>query len=247
MLATLTAALFPRCCIGCGEPPPGHASPVTWDYLCPHCARQLRGVGDEACHCCGVPVYGQVSGIRLCMACREKAPAWNCARSLVRYTGAARTWVRGYKYSDARWVEREWEKLLRAPAYSWLTEWLSNSLLVPVPLHPLKHLLRGFNQSEEFSKLLLKTLSPQGAEINPHILRRTRWTRQQARLRRSDRLQNVKNAFTINPKLDLTPFLNRRVILIDDLLTTGATLTVCAQTLRKAGFRHVDVFTIARG
>ncbi len=181
------------------------------------------------------------------MACREKAPAWNAARSLVRYTGAARGWVRNYKYADARWVEREWTKLLHAPAYAWLTEWLSNAVLVPVPLHPLKHLLRGFNQSETFSRLLLKTLSPANTEINTQLLRRTRWTRQQARLRRGDRLKNVVNAFAVNPKTDLTPYLNRRIILIDDLLTTGATLTVCTNVLKKAGFRHVDVFTIARG
>lgn len=247
LASTLSAALFPRCCTGCGEAQAGAAHIYEWEYLCPGCARQLRGVGDEACQRCGVPVYGQISGVRLCMACREKAPAWNAARSLVRYTGAARTWVRGYKYSDARWVEREWVKLLKAPAYAWLPEWLSGAILVPVPLHPLKHLLRGFNQSETFSLLLVKTLSPTNTEINTRLLRRTRWTRQQARLRRDDRLKNVVNAFAINPKTDLSPYLNRRIILIDDLLTTGATLTVCANALKKAGFRHVDVFTIARG
>jgi ComF family protein len=252
MLSFLTSLILPRNCVGCGEALHGAAKKNEWEYLCPECAAGLRSVGEEGCVRCGVPVYGVITGKRICSVCREHPPAWNEARSLIRYVGPARGWVRGYKYHDARWVEREWAKLLKAPQFAWLQSWLAGSILVPVPLHPLKYFLRGFNQSETFCKLLLKTLKPEGAELCPKLLKRARWTKQQARLKRETRLQNVKGAFIFNDKyfdekIKTAEIKERKIIVVDDLLTTGATMTVCVQALKKAGFGNVNVLAIARG
>ena len=247
MLQSLLALIFPRNCVGCGEALSGRAEKEQWEYLCADCAGQLRSMGKEACARCGVPIYGATGGERTCSVCRENPPAWDGVKSLLRYAGPTRGWVKNYKYHDARYVEREWAKLLKAPAYAYLKEWLAGAVLIPVPLHPLKRLMRGFNQSETFARLLLKTVQPPGAEINIHLLNRVRWTRQQARLSREKRLKNMKGAFAIDEKF-LTPELKKkRLVLIDDLLTTGATLPVCALVLKKAGFTKVDILTVARG
>lgn len=294
------ALLFPRACAGCGCALHGATPKASWDYLCGHCAAELRAVGEEACIHCGVPVYGVITGRRICMPCREKPPAWGQYRGLVRYLGPARRWVRAFKYNNARWVISEWQKLLQAHQYQHLKPWLQDTIVVPVPLHPFKRLIRGFNQSDEFARLLVETLQLNDSEkiqsnndclkikkgrkisffslfsqkyhkkglkndknsdnnrknekihsksnnIIVPLLVRTRYTRQQARLKRKERHDNVKDAFAINPKINLQPFLNKRVIVVDDLLTTGFTLTACVNALKKAGFERVDVFTIARG
>lgn len=244
---SLLSFLLPRCCVGCGEALPGAARRSDWEYLCPACAADLRAVGPQVCQSCAVPLYGFLSSRPLCSVCRDHPPAWGQARCLLRYQGAVRTWIRAYKYSNARWVEREWTKLFLAPTFADLRAFLAGATLVPVPLHPFKRLLRGFNQSHELAKILLKTLQPPYAQIDTHILRRTRYTRQQARLRRGDRQRNVKNAFALHPKANLQQLPYQRIILIDDLLTTGATLTACADVLRSAGAKQVDVLTLGRG
>lgn len=243
-MSRLLSLIFPRNCVGCGEPLTGAAARHQWEYLCADCACDIRAVGEESCRRCGVPVYGVVSGPKICSVCRATPPVWNEARSILRYRGPVRGWIRGFKYHDAQWVQREWIKLLAAPQFSWLEEFLCGSVLLPVPLHPLRQLIRGFNQSEELCRLFIKAAAPAGASIDCKILKRVRWTRQQARLGREDRLRNVKNAFEVHqPSIDT----NSRLILVDDLLTTGATLTVCVLALRRAGFKRVDVLTLARG
>jgi ComF family protein len=246
MLSAFSSLVFPRDCVGCGEALDGGAKKNEWEYLCGDCARELRGVGEEACERCGVPVYGVTTGKRICSVCRESPPVWDEVKCLLRYKGLARGWVRGYKYHDARWVEREWSKLLKAPQYAWLKEFLKDAVLVPVPLHPVRRFLRGFNQAETFSRLLLRVLEPEGALINTKILKRVRWTRQQAKLPRENRLKNVKGAFAVNEG-EGGGRKSPRIVVVDDLLTTGATLTVCVQALKKSGFPRVDVLTVARG
>lgn len=239
--------LFPRCCAGCGQALHGAAGKTDWEYLCPTCAADLRAVGPQVCQRCAVPLYGFLSSQPLCGVCRDHPPAWRQARSLLRYQAAARTWIRAYKYSNARWVEREWQKLFLAPQFADLSNFLAGATLVPVPLHPFKRLLRGFNQSEELAKLLLKVIQPIDCKIDTYLLRRTRYTRQQARLGRGERLKNVKNAFALHPRADLQKLKDQRIVLIDDLLTTGATLTACAKVLNDAGAPKVDVLTLGRG
>jgi ComF family protein len=247
MFNYLVAAIFPRNCVGCGEALQGAAQVYEWEYLCKECAVNLRSVGEEACRRCGVPVYGSMSGERLCSVCREKPPVWNESRSFLRYAGPARGWVRSYKYRDARYVEREWRKLFGAASYAHLRDWLAGAVLVPVPLHPFKRLMRGFNQSENLARLVLGVLKPAGAQVNACLIRRIKWTRQQARLGRDKRLKNMKGAFAVDKKALAPELLKGRVVLVDDLLTTGATLSACAAALKKAGFGQIDVLTLCRG
>lgn len=246
MPTILETIVFPHNCSGCGEALTKKFSKNDWEYLCDDCAKQVRRAGELACEICGVPLYGIISGRRLCSVCRDYPPPWGKSKCLLRYSGPAKGWIKNYKYRDARYVEREWTKLLQSPDYSFLKDWLADAILVPIPLHPLKKIIRGFNQSESFAKLVLKTLQPPGAVLNAKILKRVRWTAQQARLSREKRLKNMKGAFAVD-KSRISPALKeKRVILVDDLLTTGATLAAGVQTLKKSGFIKVDILTIAR-
>jgi len=188
-------------------------------------------------------VYGDLSQPITCGVCKESPPRWGRFFALTRYAGVSKRWVRDYKFHDARYLERDFRKLIGAKS-SELSAFLANALLVPVPLHPLKEFLRGFNQSERLAKLLLE-VSPTCA-YEAQLLRRTRYTRQQAKLKRRERQKNVKKAFDINRKMPLDTLQSRRVVVVDDLLTTGSTVSACVQALKDAGFTTVDVLTFAR-
>ncbi len=162
---------------------------------------------------------------------------------LVRYLGPARRWIKDYKYRRALDLEADFAKLV-AHYRADLAPFLADAILVPVPLHPLKRAMRGFNQAQELCKILKKQCAPT-VEILPLVLRK-RWTTPQSRLHREARAMNVRKAFSANPKIDLSKFRNRRIVLVDDLFTSGATMRACAQVLRKEGITKIDTFSLAR-
>jgi ComF family protein len=162
---------------------------------------------------------------------------------LVRYLGPARRWIKDYKYSRALHLEADFAKLI-AHYRADIVPFIKGAVLVPVPLHWAKRALRGFNQAEEICKILKKQCADD-AEIRPLVLR-SRWTPPQSRLHREARAQNVHKAFSPNPKLDLSEFCHRRIVLVDDLFTSGATMRECAKVLRHEGIMNIDAFSLAR-
>jgi ComF family protein len=114
-------------------------------------------------------------------------------------------------------------------------------LIVAVPLHPAKEREREFNQAERLARRLGTAA---GIPVNHRLLQRTVATRTQTRLPRKDRLENVRNAFTMRPNQRLN---GERVVLVDDVFTTGATTSACARVLKTAGSGEVCVWTVARG
>ena len=129
-------------------------------------------------------------------------------------------------------------RLLETPYADWGLE--SPDIVLPVPLHPKRLKERGFNQSgllaKEFSRM-------QGLPVSFDLLIRKNWTEPQTRLNRKERLENVKGAFSL---CDASAVRGRRVLLIDDVFTTGTTLSECAKTLKKAGASEVHVLTVTR-
>jgi len=242
----IATAVFPRVCESTGEPLPGLAASTEWEFLSSEAAEGLRSIDNEhACECCGVPIFGVIEGPRrICAACREKKPKWDRFGALLRYHGPAREWVRHYKYRNARYLEREFAKLARAKADD-IRRLFDGAVIVPVPLHPLKEFLRGFNQAEYLARIFVRE-SGADAIVLPHLLRRVKWTRAQASLRRHQRVRNVKNAFDINRKIQLNKWQSRRVVVVDDLLTSGSTVSACARVLKAHEFSTVDVFCLAR-
>jgi ComF family protein len=148
--------------------------------------------------------------------------------------------IHRYKYNRAFWFEPFLFDLfvshaapeLRSADWDWI---------VPVPLHPLKQREREFNQAEHLAAPLSDAT---GIPLNKKLLRRVQATRTQTRLSREERQENVKKAFSLREGNILK---DRRIVLVDDVFTTGATTNACARTLREAGATAVCVWTVARG
>jgi ComF family protein len=192
------------------------------------------------CSCCGDPVAGDIEHNYLCYACSRQTPAFDAARSAVRYDGAVGEALRSLKYDHALWLAPDLAKILLAcmqAEYS-LEE---IDLIIPVPLHPVRRRQRGFNQSE----VLASELSRQtGIRLRARAVRRVRPTITQTGLTAPQRAANVSGAFQQGLFANVT---GRRILLVDDVMTTGATVNACAAALKRGGATSIRVGTVARG
>lgn len=197
--------------------------------LCLACLRALTRVPADACPRCGLP------------ACRDehayRAQAFDTAHFLYRVTPQLSTLVHGFKYRHMRrHVEFLAAPLRRRPD---LLEYArSFDALVPVPLHPARRRERGYNQAEAIARALGRR---SGTLLLPDSLRRVRHTRTQTRLGKQARSGNLEGAFAC-PDPDTVR--GKRLLLVDDVFTTGATVSACARVLRQAGCAAVGVFAL---
>lgn len=223
----------PDRCRLCGGPLFDHANP----YLCPECLAGVPWIGPGACRGCGFPAGPGASLGGNCRRCAHGRLRLDGAAAVARYRGGAKRLVKALKFRG--------ETRLAAPMAGLMAERYRNShffgavdVLLPVSLHGERLLRRGFDQSV----LLARTLSGLTAlPVREGTLRRTRTTSPQANLRRAERLINLDGVFEAAEKLD-----GERVLLIDDVLTTGATVADCARACRQAGAARVYALTFAR-
>jgi ComF family protein len=230
--AALDLAL-PPLCPTCREPvaDPGG--------LCPGCWGRLSFISRPYCERLGTPfAYDPGPGV-LSMEAIADPPAFGRARAAVRYDEIARKLVHAYKYGD---------RLDLAPTMGgWMAlagrEVLAGAdALVPVPLHWRRLWARRFNQSAALALAIGRTCS---VPVAHGALRRVRATRQQVGLSRGERDANVQGAFRVSAEGRAT-LRGKRVVLVDDVLTSGATADTCARTLLRAGAANVDVLVFAR-
>jgi ComF family protein len=223
---------LPRLCAVCREPVEGQG-------LCPACWSKLSFITRPYCERLGIPfVYDPGPGI-LSMEAIADPPAYHRARAAVRFDETSRALVHALKYGDrldlapmmGRWLGQAGRELLR-----------DADALVPVPLHWRRRWARRFNQS---AVLAAAVSAASGVPIADGALKRVKFTAQQVGLSRSERATNVQGAFRVPPegKAQVT---GRRLVLIDDVLTSGATVEGCAKALLRAGASNVDVLVFAR-
>src|ERR1035437_10025068 len=165
---------------------------------------------------------------------------FTAARSAVVAKTVVLEAIHRFKYQRALWFENFLADLLLREAVPVLRgqNW---DFIVPVPLHPLKQREREFNQAELLAQPLSRAAN---IPLNNKILQRTAPTATQTLLTREQRAANMKNAFAVRPGVRLDA---KRIIVLDDVFTTGATTSACAEVLRGAGAREVCVWTVARG
>lgn len=229
---TLDIAL-PPLCPSCREPVADLAG------LCPACWSKLSFIERPYCERLGIPfVYDPGPGI-LSMEAIADPPAYARARAAVRYDDIARTLVHAFKYADridlappmGRWMARAGRELLDGA-----------DALVPVPLHWRRLWARRFNQAATLAQVI-----SQGSRVpvSYDVLKRVRATRQQVGLNQAERDANVQGAFAV-PADARAAIRGRRLVLVDDVLTSGATVDNCARALLRAGAVNVDVMVFAR-
>ncbi len=224
---------LPQLCPSCRDPVGDGAG------LCAACWAKLSPIERPFCEKLGIPfTYDPGPGIYSMQAMADP-PAYARARAAVRYDEIAGTMVHALKYGDrldlapvmARWMARAGGELLS-----------DAELIVPVPLHWRRMWSRRFNQSATLAKLLAK---PHGLPVSVTALKRVRATPQQVGLSKSERAANVQGAFRVDAA-GRAEIAGRHILLVDDVLTSGATVDTCARALLRGGARQVDVLTFAR-
>jgi len=212
--------------------------------VCPACWARVRPVGPPACYVCGqaLPSWRTISlAAERCAACRRRPPAFDRGAVACDYEGELRAIIHALKYDGRRSLARPLARLLRQAGQAVLD---GADAVVPVPLHPWKRLQRGFNQSADLARGL-------GVPVRP-LLFRFRATRAQAGLTPGQRRRNVAGAFILRPwsagagRGASKAVAGRILVLVDDVMTTGATLDACARVLKRAGAREVRTLTLAR-
>jgi ComF family protein len=223
---------LPTLCVACREP-------VDGEGVCAECWARLSFIAPPYCPRLGIPfVYDPGPGL-LSMEAIADPPAYTRARAAVRYDDVARTLVHALKYQDrtdlapamGRWMARAGQELLE-----------DADVLVPVPLHWRRAWSRRYNQSGALARVIARQ---SGVRLSTEALRRSRPTQQQIGLSRPQRASNVQGAFKVDShrQAEIT---GRRVILVDDVLTSGATVDACARALLRAKAASVDVLVFAR-
>ena len=232
---SLLWCVYPAYCRCCHEPLGLSRVP----YLCDPCWAALRWIDTPYCACCGTPLAAEAPQSARCDMCRSESPPLR-RRSLVKYHGAMREAIHLLKYERRLVLMRHFDRMIEQRATS-IRELGDFDVLVPVPLHPSRYRTRGFNQAE----LLARSVSCHtGIPIVHRAVIRIRATKPQSSLSSAEqRRQNISQAFAV-PDADHVQ--GRRLLLIDDIYTTGATIREIAMTLHQVGAAEVGAFTLAR-
>ena len=228
--------LYPEVCQLCRE---ARATPGE-GYVCGDCRAKVRFIQEPFCQRCGRPFEGAITTQFECASCQEMGWHFQSARSAVVARDPVMEVIHRYKYQRALWFEPFLADLLIRAAGPVLDQ-QKPSMIVPVPLYPTKQREREFNQADRLARRLGAAMQ---IPVNNRLLRRVVPTRTQTQLSRQERLANVHNAFAMRGSQRLN---GERIVLVDDVLTTGATTSACARVLRAAGAGDVCVWTVARG
>lgn len=219
--------LFPPVCAGCGR---------VGLLLCPACLARMQPVTGAICRRCGRGLAGEERSAALCRACHDAPPPLAQMRASLRYAEPTDRLIHRLKYEG-------YFALARPLAGAMITGWPawrpSPDLIVPIPLHPRRRRRRGYNQSELLARPLAEAV---GVPFSTTALRRTRHTPPQVGLGPEARAANVLGAFDAAAE----EAAGRAILLIDDVLTTGATMTAAAVALLAAGAVSVSAYCLAR-
>ena len=228
--------IYPEICQTCGNE---RATPAE-GFVCATCRAQLRRIVPPFCNRCGRPFEGAITTTFDCADCRDDEPHFSWARAAVIATETMLEIIARYKYQRALWFEPFMAELLIEAARPQLAgqHW---DCIVPVPLHRTRQREREFNQAQRLATRLSRATD---IPTNNRAIRRVVATPTQTQLNREERRANMRRAFAPYGGAGLD---GQRIIVVDDVLTTGATTSACAGALRAAGAAEVCVWTVARG
>ena len=229
----VASVLFPDTCLAC------RMHVAARGTLCPDCWGRLHFIAEPVCAVSGTPFQHEFGDNMISAEALADPPPWRRARAAVLHDGIARQLVQRLKYGDqtelapwmAQWMLRAGRALVR-----------ECDVVVPVPLHARRYLARRYNQSAELARAIA---AESGLAFEPAALARIKATRRQVGLTAAQRQANVRGAFRVPAESEIA-VAGRSVLLVDDVYTTGATISAAAKVLLRAGAANVDVLTFSR-
>jgi competence protein ComFC len=232
-LDALISLLYPPVCTICG------ANVRNGEYLCDECERKAVRIVEPFCQKCTEPFEGAIIGAFTCANCAHRTIHFDTAVAAYRGRGIVREIIHNFKYGRQVYLRRLIARWLRTALDDERLRGRRFDVIVPVPLHPARQRERGFNQAS----LLAELLSVEISVPSRPLLERIRYTTTQTALDRAERMENLHNAFRLRKTANVRDL---RVLLIDDVLTTGSTLNECTRVLKRAGAISVHAATAAR-
>lgn len=223
--------LLPLRCIQCGM------ILKNYEGVCSSCWPLIPFISKPYCACCGLPFDYEIEEGALCGACSQESPSYTTARSVFIYTQESKSIILKLKHTD-----RTYTASLLGEWMTRVLEFQEECLCVPVPLHWTRLFMRTYNQAALLAAHIAKQ---KGWTYAPTLLLRHRRTPSQGRLSKKGRVRNVEGAFCVK-SAKRSQLLGKKVLLVDDVFTTGSTLEACSKTLLKAGAKEVHVVTLGR-
>ena len=231
MLFQMLEILYPRRCAVCDE------IEVTGKGICPLCKDKVHVAGEPACKKCGKPLVDERK--EFCTDCGKKHHVYTQGKAVFVYEGGIRNSMYRFKYGN----KREYAEFYSDAAIEKYGTWLKRTeaeVLIPVPMFPRKKRLRGYNQAEVFAQALGRKT---GIPVERHLIKRVRNTTPQKELNDLQRRSNLKNAFQLTS--DIVKY--KKVVLVDDIYTTGSTMDEISKTLKESGVKKIYYICISIG
>lgn len=225
----LLELLYPNVCPFCGK--------ISIEGICKQCIGKIQYVQEPLCKKCGKPIKDEQE--EYCLDCKEKKRSFDQGKALWIHRTPVKQAIYKYKYHNRRIYSRIFAEELYRVYQDKLLRW-DVQAIIPIPLHKKRKKMRGFNQTEEIAKKLEEKT---GIPMLPDLLVRVKATVPQKKLESQKRNENISNAFRIRRGREIP----RRILLIDDIYTTGSTINEAAKILKLAGAEHVYFLTISIG
>lgn len=225
--------LFPPACLSCAAPVLENGT------LCADCWPQVHWLDGHSCARCHAPVEFQIDDTVLCASCLQDPPQYHKARAVMAYTDISRPLITRLKYADDTHLSPTLAHWMVQAAAPLLPE---VDVMVPVPMHWRRMMARRFNQAALLARELKKSCD---IPLDVNMLKRVKYNPPQAALTRAERLKNMRGAFMV-PAHKKAQVAHKRVLLVDDVITTGATVNACARALTKAGAEAVYVLAFTK-
>jgi ComF family protein len=223
--------VFPPACLLCD------AQVLVAHSLCADCWGKMTFISDPLCSVCGVPFPVALEDENICHICLQNKPIFTMARAVVRFDDATAQLIHNFKYYD----RPDYAVLMASLMSKYHDAQLYNAALItPVPMHSKRLRERQYNQAGLLAKHIARKI---GVRFVPDLLIKTKHTPSQSGLTAEARKENIKDAFVMNPKFKLR---NQSIILVDDVITTGATMNECARVLASNGNNQTIALAFAR-
>jgi ComF family protein len=223
--------IFPNSCFLCATPD------VEYDGFCNDCYKQLNFVSEPVCNVCGrlVPIVFQ-NNIEKCSECQKGNKFYDNARALLQFNEGSKSLVHKFKYYDQTRLASVVSKLIYFRYKKKLQDY---DCIIPVPMYKIKRIFRLYNQSQILATKIGKLMQK---PVDNQVLFKTKWTKPQSTLTLKKRKENLLDSFLSK---NIQKIKSKKIILVDDVITTGNTINTCSKILKKSGASSVFVLAIA--